>query len=52
MKNKGQRDNRDPIETLAFDSLVGLAWGCLWTLDPDGRGFDFPQLHYSTAPRP
>lgn len=45
MKTKGQRDNRTPIETLAF-SFVGVWDGSRRSLTGGpGRGFDSPHVH-------
>ena len=50
MKTKGQRDNRNPIETLAVFSLG--AWeGSRWCgLAAHSRGFESPRLHLQILP--
>jgi len=51
IKNKGQRNNRIPIETLAFSYSVGAWEGSRWCgLAARSRGFESPRLHVKFLP--
>lgn len=47
MKTKGQRDNRVPIETLAFRIFGREGWSRSYQLEVARRGFDSPHVHHN-----
>jgi hypothetical protein len=50
MKTKGQRDNRNPIETLALFSVGAWEGSRRCGMAAHGRGFDSPRLHQQLLP--